>query len=311
MDWIERLNRGVGVLAVGAARTEIIQWAYNPHLPDNVPHRHTFFEVCQVGAHGRGHFIVEGRPHRVGPGDVFFARPGVVHQIVNTARQNMELYWVSYGLPPGEAGGDETGQLLRAFATSSVLVAHDEAGRVAVLWQALRLAASGGPRPGYEAQAAALKAALLLALAQLGAGAVAPLPGEAAPPINEDGGRDAGTALARIAVRYIHDNLNRRLPVSEIAAHVHVSPRHLTRLLTQFTGTSPATYIETARLDRAAALLLHGTASIKEVAGAVGYDDVHHFTRVFARRRGYPPGEFRQRGGTSRVPNIQNPGALV
>ncbi len=86
MDWIKRLNQVGGRLAL-AGSVEVLNWAYNPHLPDNVPHRHTYFEVCQVGAHGRGEFRVQDTMHPIASGDLFFARPGFVHQIVNTARQ--------------------------------------------------------------------------------------------------------------------------------------------------------------------------------------------------------------------------------
>jgi hypothetical protein len=37
MDWIKRLNQVGGRLSL-AGRVEILNWAYHPHLPDNVPH---------------------------------------------------------------------------------------------------------------------------------------------------------------------------------------------------------------------------------------------------------------------------------
>ena len=60
MDWIERLNRAPArlPLALGMERAaaEVLHWAYQPHLNDNQPHRHTYFEVCLVGAYGAGRF---------------------------------------------------------------------------------------------------------------------------------------------------------------------------------------------------------------------------------------------------------------
>jgi transcriptional regulator GlxA family with amidase domain len=130
-------------------------------------------------------------------------------------------------------------------------------------------------------------------------------------PVLETAGPDAGDLTARLAVRFIHDNLNRPLGVSEIANQVHTSVRHLSRLFERFTGTSPAAYLTQARLDRACGLLAHSQAPIKEIAEAVGYPDVHHFTRVFAQRLGCPPGEYRRHPNARAVPNIQKPGALV
>ena len=55
--WTEYLNNlPTRVPLGGGMEAEVLQWAYAAHLPSNVPHRHTFFEVCQVGAHGEGRF---------------------------------------------------------------------------------------------------------------------------------------------------------------------------------------------------------------------------------------------------------------
>jgi AraC family L-rhamnose operon transcriptional activator RhaR len=114
-----------------------------------------------------------------------------------------------------------------------------------------------------------------------------------------------------MAIRYIHDNLERPLPLPEIADHVFLSPRHLTRLFKTYAGVSPATYITRARLDRAQGLLLHTDQPIKEIATAVGYEDVHYFTRLFTRHFQRPPGSFRRQGGGPDVSKVQKIGALV
>jgi AraC family L-rhamnose operon transcriptional activator RhaR len=185
------------------------------------------------------------------------------------------------------------------------------------LWRALRAVAEGGAgRPGYDVQVTGLVRALLLVLAQAGSGG-GDAPAVGAGRLDETAGAPrADDAAARLAVRYVHDNLHRRLPVGEIAAHMGLSARHLSRLFARFTGTSPADYVERARLDRARALLLRSDSPIKAVAETVGYASVHHFTRAFARRFGCPPGAFRRTDGSAgdpnaRVANRQNPGALV
>jgi len=305
MDWLERLNRGLGRMPLGRGTVEVLQWAYARHLTDNRPHRHTFFEACLVGEYGAGEFIVQDRAHRVGPGDLFVARPGVIHQIVNTGRPNMELSWVSFGWtpastkPPGEAD-----VLLRAFAESPIPVAPEGQGQVAALWGALRAVASGPPGAAYEIQYQALATTLILGIAQAGAGT-------SSLPVAEPEGPEPDDLAARLAVRFIHDNLSRPLPLAEIAAQVHLSPRHLSRLFTRFTGKSPAHYITHARMDRARGLLLRSRTPIKEIAATVGYPDVHHFTRAFTAHFGCPPGEMRRHPGQGRVSNIQHPGDLV
>ena len=304
MHWLERLNSALGQLALGQGTVEILLWAHQDPLPDNQPHRHTYFEVCQVGAHGAGTYFVQGQEYALTPGVVFFARPGVVHQIVNTAQPHMELFWVSFQwTPPAPGAAGEVDSLLRAFAEAPVLAVPDDAGRLRTLWQALRTLAEGEVRVGYGAQVAGLMTALLLTLAQTGAGASAAVaePRGYAPP---------GELTARLAMRFIHDNLNRPLSLTEVAQQAHVSPRHLSRVFRTFAGVAPAAYVTRARLDRAQGLLQHSDLPIKEVAAQVGYPDVHHFTRVFTQQVGCAPGEFR-RSAARVVRNIHKPGALL
>lgn len=289
MDWIKRLNQRPQLITLGRGRAEILHWSYAPHLPDNRLHRHTYFEICQVGAYGRGHFFVDGQPHDLRPHDLFIARPGVVHQIVNTDVPNMELFWVSFvWLPGGDRPAGEVDTLLSSFAGSSLLVVPDEGERVSALWRALRAVGQGDERPAAEEQLGALTASLLLAIAQAGSEMAGVTAGAT--------GADPGAAKVRLAVRYMHDNLDRRLSVSEVSSQLNLSPRHLARLFADHLGTSPAAYAEGARLAKAKTLLRHTRTPIKGVAQAVGYENVHHFSRAFSRRFGLPPGAFRGAG---------------
>jgi AraC family L-rhamnose operon transcriptional activator RhaR len=286
MSWIAHLNTGQRRVQLAGCTAEVLLWAHSPQLIDNVPHRHTYFEICMVGAHGSGVFTAEGAPHLIEPGDIFFARPGVVHQIQNTGRELMELYWVSFSLAP--QAPEKASSAARSFAESKVLVARDD-GTLGALWHALHLTANSSS--GRKSLMAQLQVALLQAILLAGT----------PQPEHEAAGQveDADCSAARVAMRYIHDNLDRRLPIAELASYVHLSPRHLTRLFQSHAGTSPATYIETARLDRACALLLDQSLPIKAIAQQVGYLDVHHFTRTFGRRLGTSPGKVR------RSPNAQ------
>jgi AraC family L-rhamnose operon transcriptional activator RhaR len=302
MNWLDRLGRGPDQISLGRGHAEILSWAYSPNLPDNVPHRHTYFEVCLVGEYGSGRFIVEGKEHRLHPGDLFVARPGVIHQILNDGPPLMELYWVSFQWLPETGASSEVGDLMRAFANSPALVVPDEAQRIGSLWRALRAACEGSSRIGQDEQMSGIIPALLLAVAQSVAGSES----RRSDDFTEE---EPENAVAKMAARYIHDNLERPLAVAEIADHVCVSPRHFCRLFKRFAGVSPAAYITRARLDRARRLLLRTDRSIKEIAVAVGYEDVHYFTRIFARHCHCSPGSYRR--GEADVPIVQKDGALV
>ena len=297
MDWLLRLNAASHQPSEGV---EIYRWSYAAHLPDNVAHRHTFFEVCLVGGWGGGIFTVEDEPLPIAPGDLFIARPGVVHRIQNHAAPEMELFWVSFNWSEtSEFANTSATALFRALANSPVLVARDD-GLILALWQGLRAVAGSAEHAGKNAQLGHLQNALLLQIAAGGAGEDAPAP--IVPALSPH-------RLARLGARYIHDNLARSLSVAEVAAHLHLSPRQFQRVFAEFAGTSPSAYIETARLDRARHLLLTTAQPIKAIALKVGYPDVHHFTRVFSKGCGIAPAAFRKSAPDVRI--IQTKGALV
>jgi transcriptional regulator GlxA family with amidase domain len=123
----------------------------------------------------------------------------------------------------------------------------------------------------------------------------------AEPPWSRPPGAQNAARTVRQALRYVHDNLDRPLAVDELARHVHLSRRQLTRLFTDHVGRSPAAYVEHTRLDHAAALLVRTDLPIKRVAAAVGYPDPALFTRAFSRRLGTPPGRFRRSADLQKV----------
>jgi mannose-6-phosphate isomerase-like protein (cupin superfamily) len=131
MDWTERVNFSIGEIPLGSGRVELLEWSHVTQFTDNRPHRHTFFEVCLVGAYGEGQFIVQAKPIAVRPGCVFIARPGILHQIVNTGVVPMELFWVCYQLPESlsTAPSGDIDRLLGEFADSKTLVVALPCGR--------------------------------------------------------------------------------------------------------------------------------------------------------------------------------------
>ena len=297
MNAIELLNRVTGRIVLGDTTIEARSWAYSQHLADNVPHRHTYFEVCLVGRWGSGKFLVDGVPHPLVPGTLFIARPGMLHQIVNTTAPQMELSWVCFQWDSNAGAGSVIAPLLSAFAQSPTLSVKDDLGSFGAMWQALRTAAEAAlPQktigPGTIAQLRALMSALLLAIIEAGGNPPPSLP------LSDFSGTDSSQAIVRRAVRFIHNNLHRPLSVVEVAGDVGLSERQLTRLFARFAGAAPAAYIMQARIDRAAALLLRTDDPIKQIAALVGHDDIHTFTRTFTRLTGCPPGRFREQGGS-------------
>ncbi|OGV75211.1 MAG: hypothetical protein A3K19_03985 [Lentisphaerae bacterium RIFOXYB12_FULL_65_16] len=84
------------------------------------------------------------------------------------------------------------------------------------------------------------------------------------------------------------------LRVEDIAAYAGVSPSYLCALFRRHLRVSPMEYLRQARVNESKLLLARGLP-VKEVAAEVGFNSLHYFSRVFARRTGLPPSEFARR----------------
>ncbi|MCA2205875.1 GlxA family transcriptional regulator [Nocardia rosealba] len=98
----------------------------------------------------------------------------------------------------------------------------------------------------------------------------------------------------RAVTDLIADDPSRRHSVQELARHVNVSPRHLTRLFTEEVGLSPAEYAANMRFDLARAQLEAGS-SVRRAAADAGFTSPEALRRTFIARLGVSPSDYRRR----------------
>lgn len=97
---------------------------------------------------------------------------------------------------------------------------------------------------------------------------------------------------------YIQINYYRRITVAELCAYVRLEHSYLYRLFMRETGMSPCDYIIDYKMKRAKKQLLKTNLSVGEIALSVGYADRLAFSKLFAKKTGMSPTEYRQSGGT-------------
>jgi AraC family transcriptional regulator of arabinose operon len=105
---------------------------------------------------------------------------------------------------------------------------------------------------------------------------------------------EAEPSAVKRATAWMARNLHAPVDLADLARAAGVSPWHCVRLFRATHGVPPMTYLRSLRVHRAKALLHDGDMGIRQVARAVGYARVQHFTRMFTRVVGMPPGEFRR-----------------
>lgn len=109
----------------------------------------------------------------------------------------------------------------------------------------------------------------------------------------------AAQTAERSSVRALQDhilaNLKGDLSVPALAAHAGMSERSFARTFRSETGTTPAEFVENARIDAARRLAEESDLPAKRLADAVGYASVDGFRRAFTRRLGVGLVEYRRR----------------
>lgn len=94
---------------------------------------------------------------------------------------------------------------------------------------------------------------------------------------------------------HITTHLSDPLTVTHLAERLHLSDRQLTRIFTAELGTTPAAYIESARVEAARNQLEVGDDTLERVARANGFGTVDTLNRAFRRRLDTTPAEYRRR----------------
>jgi transcriptional regulator GlxA family with amidase domain len=94
---------------------------------------------------------------------------------------------------------------------------------------------------------------------------------------------------------YVLAHLKADLSVPMLALRAGMSERSFARTFRSETGTTPAEFVEKARIDAARRLAEDSTLPAKRLAARVGYANVDGFRRAFSRRLGVGLLEYRRR----------------
>ncbi|MBE6732116.1 MAG: helix-turn-helix transcriptional regulator [Ruminococcaceae bacterium] len=99
----------------------------------------------------------------------------------------------------------------------------------------------------------------------------------------------------RLATEYIHDNIQNNLSVEFVARKFGFTALKFNRLFSKETGTPPSVYINRARLNKGARLLLETDLSINEISAACGFENQFYFHNRFKKFYGISPSGYRKR----------------
>ncbi len=98
--------------------------------------------------------------------------------------------------------------------------------------------------------------------------------------------------IIRRAQQYITAHIREKLSVPVVAQNIQVSPSYLTALFQKHLSISPGEYIRRLKLQESKGLIREGEMNFTEIAEALQYSTVHHFSRQFKEKFGITPTEY-------------------
>ena len=122
----------------------------------------------------------------------------------------------------------------------------------------------------------------------------------------------ASSSYAKIAVEddsrrilkvksFIADNYRDELRLKQLADIAGMSPSAFSRFFKLHTGRNLSEYIIDIRLGYAARLLVDTSRSISEISFECGFNNLSNFNRIFKRKKGCSPSEFRENYHKTRI----------
>lgn len=101
------------------------------------------------------------------------------------------------------------------------------------------------------------------------------------------------------ALRHIREHACNGLDVESLLKVVPLSRSVLERRFSKILGKSPKTEILRVRLDRVCRLLAESDLTLAEVADKAGFEHPEYMSRLFKKKMGMTPGEFRRQSGST------------
>ena len=93
---------------------------------------------------------------------------------------------------------------------------------------------------------------------------------------------------------YLEEHLAEAITLDQLSEHAHISKYHLVHEFQRLTGFSPIEYLINLRMNQACFLLQSTKMPIARVGEAVGIPNNQYFGKLFKKKTGSTPGEYRK-----------------
>lgn len=234
------------------------------------PHHHK--NICQISyvINGSCRIKVDGHEYPVSENDFVFVLPGRTHESLDSRNNQYELMDVKFSAPARDA-------LDAIPSLPAVTRVIDTAPVLSVLHRLIGTHRESVNTKGLLAQLYLLELLLIVS-------------GQ-----NESfsGVDDDAVLNIRRAGKYISKHYNTRISLNELAGNANLSPSRFTSVFRETFGVSPIEHLIQVRIERAKEFLLYSNYPVKQIAGECGFNSLQYFSRLFFKRTGIRPKEYR------------------
>ena len=247
-------------------------WAFPLHTH---PH-HVEISLVQEGG---GTFYCEGRSYAMHPGDIIIKNAGLVHA-EHTSREH-QIRQICISLSGVNEITEKPNCLLAGFSTPVLTTGNDFEilspifSYLAAHWQ--------------EEDAASTCHHLLLAMLEI----ICRLIAEQRPEKKKTAQKERAVQVVTEVTEWINQNYSQKITLNMLAEKFFISPFYLEKRFKECTGYSINQYVVDRRMGEAQRMLIFDDLSIKEIALAVGYENLQYFYATFKKYTEKTPTAFR------------------
>lgn len=113
----------------------------------------------------------------------------------------------------------------------------------------------------------------------------------------EDKSSDAGSIMQQVEQihKYIERSYHENITLTALAEQYHMDASYLSRTFSQKYGETIIAFLTRIRMEKAAELMKDQDKKLGTISFLVGYDDYNYFSRVFRKKMGCSPREYRNK----------------
>ena len=102
-------------------------------------------------------------------------------------------------------------------------------------------------------------------------------------------------------ITYLNCNYHKEIRLLDVAKYVNMSEVSFSRFMKKRTGKNYIDYLNDLRLGIASRILIDSSKTIAEISFECGYNNLSNFNRIFKKRKGFTPKEFRENYSRMRI----------